>query len=215
MKIRCHLIFNERNLQLLLLIPILLFCGKILMRLDGDGYYSMVYLRFFYSLLLIPILYFHSLNEEIYSNPFISSRENNHLKHYLLTDLIVVGVYSIYITACIYIISIWGHPWGNWNILYLFAISILSVFLYLGVYYLFRCFFKKEVCATIVIGFGGLLSFFQNINMFTPTPNALFNIQLLDIVWCKNWLIIFIVLLLICILATFIIYKMKGKIVYE
>lgn len=215
MKIRYHLIFNERNLQLLLLIPILLFLGKVLMRLDGYGYYSMVYLRFFYSLLLIPILYFHHLNEEIYSNTFINSRENNRLKHYILTDLIVVSFYSIYVTAIVYIISVFGHPWESWNLLYLFALSIVSVFLYLGIYYLFRCFLKREICFTITIGFGGLLSFFQNITMFIPAPNALFNIQFIDIIWCKNWLFIFLVLLSVCMIGTFIFYKMKGKIVYE
>mgnify|MGYP003275511760 CR=1 FL=1 len=215
MKIRYHLIFNERTLQLLLLIPILLFFGKVLMRLDGYGYYSMIYLRFFYSLLLIPILYFHHLNEEIYSNTFVSSRENNRLKHYILTDLIVVSFYSIYVTAIVYIISIFGYPWESWNLLYLFAMSVVSVFLYLGIYYIFRCFFKQEVCFTIIIGLGGLLSFFQNITMFIPTPNALFNIQFIDIIWCRNWLYIFLALLSVCIIGTFIIYKMKGKVVYE
>lgn len=215
MRIRYRLIFNKKNLQLLLFIPILLFCGKVLMRLDGDGYYSMIYLRFFYSLLLIPILYFHHLNEEIYSNTFITSRETSPLKYYLLTDLIMVSFYSIYITLIIYIISVFGYPWESWNLLYLFAMSIISVFLYLGIYYLCRCFLKKEICSVLVLVLGGLLSFFEDINLFIPTPNALFNIQFIDIIWCKNWLFMFLALLSVCIIGTFIFYKMKGKIVYE
>ena len=215
MRIRFRLIFNKKNFWLLLLIPILLFCGKVLMRLDGYGYYSMIYLRFFYSLLLIPILYFHHLNEEIYSNTFVSSRESSPLKHYILTDLIVVSLYSTYITALVYIISVFGYPWESWNLLYLFAISIVSAFVYLSIYYLCRCFLKKEICSVLVLVLGGLLSFFENINLFIPTPNALFNIQFIDIIWCKNWLAIFLVILLACILGTFIIYKMKGKVVYE
>lgn len=186
MNLQRKLLINEKNIELIIIIFILLTIFKILLR-DIFIFYSFVYLRYIFSLFLIPLFYFHSLNESTTQKLFIKIRGINK-RNYVFTDILLVLGYSFFINISMVVISLIEAPLheilNTTILLHLFATILIYMFFML-IYYLVRFFLKENLSHLIVIIIGFLMSIFENIGSFMM-PTVVFSLQDFNAQLCIN-----------------------------
>ena len=158
---RRKLIFNERFIQLFLLLIIITSLFKFyLSYLDLDAIYFYVNSRFLCSLYFISLLYFHYINQDIYLDTHVRVRLSKFKKDYYLSEIVLVLVYAVLVALVIYTsIFIGQSHFFSMRLVYNIVYTVLLYGAIIQMIHIFNFFIKRRTIYLIIFVVLFVLSF--------------------------------------------------------